>query len=1680
MVVDMSDVDEVDGYNNPAGTAEQFTLLKAPASSDAAEEGSDTPKVATGSAAHLHNQQRGSKEEKVGDAAGTIETADMVSSIRKMDTEKTSLLRDRALAHFAPKVSREEEPDNTKAAYNAPSREGAPPLAETSVKEPAPEVRKPHAKLGETARTSTTETTSSASPDQSGSHFGHGKNTLERTHPTNLATGKSTKLSNYAAPGKKGDKAVDGGESHYETCTHANRNTAGKTVNVDNQPTGHPVNWWYVDLGAKKLVKEVHVTNTEGEEHKKLWGFSVWVGNSPTWNGGDNAACDYKGRNHGTASYRHGSTARNNFVPSYWGAGNHHRTTGFDDHQHVIVDANTLHKDGTVHKTEHYLGCYTDSSAQRDLPTYIGRSSAYTNNPAACATACNKNLDTCKSMTTNCPGSGMKECCAEFTVNFKYISLQDGQGGNTQCFCGNTYGRYGCSKHNSVPRASDTIATGKVCKASDCSSGYSQLIAKNSVPYYNSPYKTIGVVSDSTACATKCNNEGAATCRSYMFSPVDRNCYLNGAAGEVPNHYIDPVNRRRGGWASWNSNGNLIFCQKNEKNPDWEELLRRWSRRLLGEMTPAGEMAPTITKLPMGAQPPSRKLLAETADLAYTDAQDLVKAKATSEAKATYVDTWNVIAPIVAHKSSLTRHNPKPAPPATPPRASGVDSYVGCFKDNSSRDLQFGPGKYGYTINSCGSECHQFRYWSLQNGGQCFCDNSYSTPSGTYPQVKNHECNKGGTGYGGSWRNAVYTSKITPPAPPAPPSHTQYGNDYCFASGADVRRRRRRTWDKAAVRRSLLQVSEKAVAAPVTTVAAVASSQIASTTMNSVADTKDPRPPTTQEVTVTAAPETSQTAPVDAKTMADDKANAIMMMNILYRRINRGETPSGSQPLSTDLADSMLAKVRSLKKVTKAGDYKSMKKLMQSLHEDVASNADLAAYMKAEVDKYNTRTQQKLGEPAKPKKVTIPQNGPGLKAEFKQKAIYMMNALYKRVKSNPEGSQPLAAELSSSILIRLRALKKATKAGDHATMKKVMESLETEVKGNAELTNYMKSTLKSAPKLGETAKTKEAAASTMPEEYRKHSIAFMNGLYKKVKSDFHHLTPELSKSIIAQLKSLKKATKAGDHAEMKKLMGSLNKVVASHKELSSFMNDKLEKANQGKKVAAPSSEENWTGDVRMLLNAVAKRVKSSPPNTKVLAVDLSQAILAKIRSLKKFLRKKDEATMQPLMESLQQDVSADKDLKEFFEAQLQKYGDPNPQLSSLESQRTRHTQARSLGESSNDAASASDQQQAGDQEDFRQEAIRLMNALYKRIKSNTPDLKPLEPKFAASILTRVRALKKVTKSKDHVKMRSLMESLHKDVQKNKDLKSYMHEQRLKQKNLAEVKDAADDASSIKGKLSGEHEKDRQRQDAINLMNVLYKRVKSNPPGSKPLPSKLSSSILDRVRELKKSTKTGDQASMKSLTQSLNNDVKSNPELLAYVTKGVAEAEEKLAKSGKLLGEYEKDKQRQDAINLMNVLYKRVKSNPPGSQPLAAELSSSILARLRALKKSTKDGDQANMKTLMTSLKKDVKSNPELLAYVNKGVKAAEKKLAKKGRLLGESSGAKWGWGRRQMGMVVGSQTRRPKTMASPSPAPPSSPPSTPTASSLATSPPPTSPSSPPSTPSSSASSPRSTPSPDGP
>merc|ERR1712029_1214417 len=59
--------------------------------------------------------------------------------------------------------------------------------------------------------------------------------------------------------------------------------------------------------------------------------------------------------------------------------------------------------------------------------------------------------------------------------------------------------------------------------------------------------------------------------------------------------------------------------------------------------------------------------------------------------------------------------------------ACGDYGYIGCYVDDSMRDLNDGPKAYGYNQASCKEACKQYTYFALQHNGWCVCGNGYGT-----------------------------------------------------------------------------------------------------------------------------------------------------------------------------------------------------------------------------------------------------------------------------------------------------------------------------------------------------------------------------------------------------------------------------------------------------------------------------------------------------------------------------------------------------------------------------------------------------------------------------------------------------------------------------------------------------------------------------------------------------------------------------------------------------------------------------------------------------------------------------------------------------------------------------------------------------------------------------------------
>jgi hypothetical protein len=85
-----------------------------------------------------------------------------------------------------------------------------------------------------------------------------------------------------------------------------------------------------------------------------------------------------------------------------------------------------------------------------------------------------------------------------------------------------------------------------------------------------------------------------------------------------------------------------------------------------------------------------------------------------------------------------------------------ASTYVGCFKDESTRDLSDEAANGGsMSVETCLADCAGYSYAGVQYGNQCFCGNSY----GKYGSAT--DCNMDCSGdsaetCGGTWANSIY------------------------------------------------------------------------------------------------------------------------------------------------------------------------------------------------------------------------------------------------------------------------------------------------------------------------------------------------------------------------------------------------------------------------------------------------------------------------------------------------------------------------------------------------------------------------------------------------------------------------------------------------------------------------------------------------------------------------------------------------------------------------------------------------------------------------------------------------------------------------------------------------------------------------------------------------------------
>jgi hypothetical protein len=91
----------------------------------------------------------------------------------------------------------------------------------------------------------------------------------------------------------------------------------------------------------------------------------------------------------------------------------------------------------------------------------------------------------------------------------------------------------------------------------------------------------------------------------------------------------------------------------------------------------------------------------------------------------------------------------QPAPEK--PKTNETKMYVeiGSYMDKPERALRFGPMRAKFTAEQCMNECGpQYKYFSLQYNGQCFCENDLDHAT----KYGKAECGK----EGGTWCNFIY------------------------------------------------------------------------------------------------------------------------------------------------------------------------------------------------------------------------------------------------------------------------------------------------------------------------------------------------------------------------------------------------------------------------------------------------------------------------------------------------------------------------------------------------------------------------------------------------------------------------------------------------------------------------------------------------------------------------------------------------------------------------------------------------------------------------------------------------------------------------------------------------------------------------------------------------------------
>ena len=150
----------------------------------------------------------------------------------------------------------------------------------------------------------------------------------------------------------------------------------------------------------------------------------------------------------------------------------------------------------------------------------------------------------------------------------------------------------------------------------------------------------------------------------------------------------------------------------------------------------ATAIATTTTAIPTTSQPVTA---------------DPTTSKPTTDAPITGTPTTSSPITSAPTTTSPITSEPTSKPTTSEPTILPDFRYLGCYKDQSSRALRYGPQEYGYNPESCLTACINYKYFALQHNGWCSCENDYNhaTKYGEATNCPNSQL-------GGSWANDLF------------------------------------------------------------------------------------------------------------------------------------------------------------------------------------------------------------------------------------------------------------------------------------------------------------------------------------------------------------------------------------------------------------------------------------------------------------------------------------------------------------------------------------------------------------------------------------------------------------------------------------------------------------------------------------------------------------------------------------------------------------------------------------------------------------------------------------------------------------------------------------------------------------------------------------------------------------